>query len=90
MLVLQELWNEDTGELLCRHRALYGTGLNAMDELDYVVGVPPCMWGLAPDDRLSPPPRLRLDTRLKAVQISNSTVYHRGVMNQWQIRGAWE
>ena len=41
-----ELWDSDTGELVCRNDALYGTGSSRVaDEKAYVVGIPPCLWG---------------------------------------------
>jgi len=73
--ISSELYNEDTGELLCRNTPLYGAGEKAFDEAAYAVGIPPCMWGEA-SDGLSPPPRLGLDTRLRNVQRKNATYYH--------------
>merc|ERR1712176_435868 len=40
-----EIWNRDTGELLCGVNAEYGSGQAAIDEESYVVGIPPCIWG---------------------------------------------
>ena len=37
-----ELWNADTGELICRNTAEYGTGApGPANEKAYVVGIPP-------------------------------------------------
>ena len=84
-----ELWDSDTGELVCRNDALYGTGSSRVaDEKAYVVGIPPCLWG-SEEEGLLPPPRLGLNTRLRSVKHVNSTYYHYGVMAQWQMRGMW-
>ena len=42
-----ELWNRDTGELLCRSIARYGTGNEIFNEANYVA-IPPCLWGFQP------------------------------------------
>lgn len=35
-----ELWNRDTGELICRNTAVYGTGYTPVNETGYVVAIP--------------------------------------------------
>ena len=79
-----ELWNDDTGELLCRNEAVYGSSLKAMDEANYIVAIPPCLWGS--DQGLLPPPVLHLDANLSCVKRANSTNGHWGVMSLWQMR----
>ena len=44
MLRSQELWNNDTGELICRSIANYGTGTEVFNEANYIA-IPPCIWG---------------------------------------------
>ena len=74
--------------MICLNRPLFGKGIDSnFDELDYAVGIPPCLWGLS--DSLEPPPRFSLDSELKIVKHVNSTNAHYGVMAQWQMRGAW-
>jgi len=83
-----ELWNRDTGELVCRNTALYGNGTEPLDEKGYVVGIPPCVWGSA-EEGLAPPPILHLDTNLTTIKRGNSTNGHWGVMSLWQMRAAY-
>lgn len=37
-------WNNDTGELICRSIANYGTGTEVFNEANYIA-IPPCIWG---------------------------------------------
>ena len=83
-----ELWNMDTGELICRNVAEYGAGLAPSDEKGYVVGIPPCVWGSAADG-LQAPPRIHLDSNLTTIKRANSTNGHWGVMALWQARAAY-
>ena len=84
-----ELWNDDTGELICRNTPIYGNSTKAHDELSYLVGIPPCLWGSAAEG-LAPPPRLHLDANLSCVKKANSTNGHWGVMALWQMRTAYD
>lgn len=83
-----ELWNTDTGALICRNAAMYGNGTAAQDESSFAVGIPPCLWGSAAEG-LPSPPILQLDTRLYSVKRVNNTNGHWGVMALWQMRGAY-
>ena len=83
-----ELWNDDTGELLCRNEPVYGSGNAAHNESAYVVGIPPCVWGSA-DEGLVPPPRIHLNSNLSCVKRNNNTNGHWGTMALWQARGAY-
>ena len=83
-----ELWNRDTGELICRNTAEYGTGTEPLNETGYVVGVPPCVWGSAAEG-LKPPPVITLDMNLTTIKHANSTNGHWGVMALWQARGSY-
>jgi len=82
-----ELWNEDSGELLCRITPVRGAGDAPQDEAGYL-WLPHCAWGDAADG-LRPPPVLHLGTNLRAIKRANSTHYHYGVMAIWQMRGAF-
>ena len=86
-----ELWNADTGELLCRVSPRYGRGDGVWDEAGYL-WLPPCLWGDhagAAKEGLLPPPVLRLDANLTAIKHVNATSYHYGVMGIWQMRGSY-
>merc|ERR1712178_483934 len=61
-----ELWNEDSGELLCEITPKHGSGDAAQDEAGYL-WLPHCAWGDAKDG-LKPPPVLHLDTKLKSLK----------------------
>ena len=65
-----ELYNDETGELLCQVSPRMGKGDKAHDEDGYI-WLPPCQWGHEP--HLRPPPVLPLETRLRAVKRANST-----------------
>jgi len=81
-----ELFNDETGELLCRISPRMGTGDKPYDESGYI-WLPPCQWGH--ESRLRPPPVLPLDLRLRAVKRANASAYHYGVMGIFQMRGTY-
>ena len=76
-----ELWNNDTGKLMCANVPIYGgTGkidLKRFDEPGYI-GTPPCLWG---DEKygLEAPPLVSGMT-IKVVAITNNTFGHHGEM----------
>lgn len=66
-----ELWNADTGKLICRQVPTYGKSLSATagnkyDEIGYIA-VPPCLYG-EEDDGLFPPPYLAYDANLTSIK----------------------
>jgi hypothetical protein len=77
----EELWNSDTGELICNVSVMYGHGSGLFDESDYVA-IPPCLWGDGKQGLLAP---LTLDpaTNITAVKYFNNTFRHFGQMAQW-------
>merc|ERR1711935_620198 len=79
--IKMELWNHDTGKLLCRESTLIGgTGkidLKRFDEPGYIA-VPPCLWG-SPEDGLNPPP-LMTGMTIKVISLTNNTYGHHGEM----------
>lgn len=79
-----ELYNGDTGELICRQLPVFGQSDKIYDEEGYIA-IPPCLWGA--DDGLLPPPFLSLDTNLVSIKKNNNTVGHYGEMASWQMRG---
>ena len=83
-----ELWNDDTGELICRNAPTYGNGKAAMNENSYVISIPPCLFGTK-EEGLLPPPVLSLDSNLTTIKRANNTNGHWGVMALWQMRGAY-
>eukprot|EP00038_Savillea_parva_P006493 m.164130 g.164130 ORF g.164130 m.164130 type:complete len:753 (-) comp12385_c0_seq1:70-2328(-) len=76
-----ELWNNDTGELLCRQEPIYGgTGqidVKTFDEPGYIA-TPPCLWG-SPEDGLEAPHKIGGVT-IKVTALTNSTYGHHGEM----------
>lgn len=76
-----ELWNNDTGKLLCREEAVHGgTGqldLHKFDEKGYIA-MPPCLWGSA-EDGLEPPPLIS-GVNIRVTSLTNATYGHHGEM----------
>ena len=69
------MYNEETGELICRSEAVYGNGTEAGNEDGYLVGMTPCVF----DD----PPQLRKNSKIRTVARYNATEPHTGVMALW-------
>lgn len=90
----EELYNADTGELICRNVPTYGgrasgaTGPHRFDELGYLA-LPPCVWG-DPALGLVAPPLLRWETNLYSIKRVNNAYSHTGEMALWQGRGVLE
>ena len=86
-----ELFNEDTGESICRNVPTYGTlranatGERRFEEEGYLA-LPPCVWG-STEQGLPEPPLLRWDANLTAIKRCNSTYGHTGEMARWQGHG---
>jgi len=83
--IREELWNVDTGEILCNVTAEYGKVeygnlSQVFNEADYVA-IPPCIFGHQPG--LQKPFTLLPETKLKAVKYFNNTYRHLGQMAQW-------
>ena len=81
----EELWNADTGEILCNMTARYGGEAfgevgRAFNERDYVT-MAPCLFGAQPG--LQYPFNLTARTNLTAVKYFNNTFRHLGQMAQW-------
>jgi len=73
-----EIWNNETGELLCRQEPLYGQGTaDKFDETGYILQ-PPCLWGDAPG--LDPNMPLASGVNFTIRAITNSTYGHHGEM----------
>jgi hypothetical protein len=83
--IRQELWNSDTGEILCNSTVRYGSpehgSMQAVfNEANYAA-ISPCLWGNEPG--LRKPFSLRPDTNLTAIKYFNNTFRHLGQMAQW-------
>ena len=75
------LFNDATGELICRSEAVYGNGTEAGNESGYLVGMTPCVFdGGAHGEDL---PRYRRNDRVRLVTRYNSTVARKGVTAMW-------
>lgn len=83
--ISMELYNANTGKLLCGMYPEYGQGTVLYDEKGYLA-LPPCLWG-NPSDGLMPPVLLSLDTELLSIKRNNNTYGHYGEMASWQMRG---
>ena len=75
-----ELYNEDTGQLICRQEPVYGTSHwtpeNPYDEEGYVL-IPPCLWG-SEEEGLVPGPYLSYGTNMLSIKKNNNTNGHYG------------
>lgn len=80
-----DLYNADTGALLCRQTPVFGKGEGPFDEKDYIA-IPPCLWG-SPAEGLEPPSFLSYETNLLSIKRNNNTYAHYGEMASWQMRG---
>ena len=83
-----ELWNVDNPEkplLLCRTAVDYGAGDTAHNEMGYILGNRPCIYGNK-EDGFEEPPRIKADTKLMSIKVQNNTVARYGDMALWEIR----
>jgi len=83
--IREELWNADTGEIICNVSAVYGGPqhggmLDAFNELNYV-SIPPCIYGAQPG--LQTPFAITAKTNITAIKYFNNTYRHLGQMAQW-------
>ena len=86
-----ELFNEDTGESICRNVPTWGTlranatGERRFEEEGYLA-LPPCLWGDEPG--LHPSVLLPKGTPLVSIKKNRNTHSgHYGEMASWQMRG---
>jgi hypothetical protein len=80
-----ELYNADTGRLLCGVEPKYGKGQNKKYDEHRYLAIPPCLWGNA-SEGLPEPELLSLNTTLLAIKRNNNTLPHTGEMASWQMR----
>jgi len=83
--ISMELYNADTGMLLCSHYPVYGKTHQVFDELGYLA-IPPCLWG-PETEGLTPPIFMPFDGNLTSIKRNNNTYTHYGEMASWQMRG---
>ena len=81
-----QLYNADTGELICKVDSGSGEGRNnsKYDEKGYLK-LNPCLWGN--DTGLLKPQFMSWDTNLTSIKTNNNTYAHYGEMASWQMRG---
>eukprot|EP01084_Bolivina_argentea_P167243 290290_1 len=83
--IREEIWNADTGEIICNMSARYGDEkygslYDIFNEPDYIT-ITPCIFGFQPG--LQYPFVLKQDTNLTAIKYFNNTWRHLGQMAQW-------
>merc|ERR1711907_505142 len=83
--ISMDLYNADTGELICRQTPEWGHSDQVFDEKGYLA-LPPCLFG-PEEEGLIPPMFLSYDTNLMSVKRNNNTYAHYGEMASWQMRG---
>ena len=81
-----ELYNQDTGDLICKVEGILGKGNRSVkyDEKGYIK-LNPCVFGY--DEGLLEPPTINWDTNLFSIKRNNNTWGHYGEMASWQMRG---
>jgi len=79
--IRQELWNEDTNEMLCSTDMTYGDNDEAMNEAGYIIGSSVCIWGS--EDGLKAPPVFTKSTRITTRKYADAETYHHGDMAGW-------
>ncbi|QDZ24360.1 hypothetical protein HOP50_13g68980 [Chloropicon primus] len=70
-----DLYNDETGELICHSVPKYGTGEEAGNEKGYLVGMTSCTF--------DPPVRMTKETVVRTVARYNNTINRHGVMALW-------
>jgi hypothetical protein len=80
-----ELYNADTGRLLCHMEPVRGQSVDLYNEHGFLA-IPPCLWGDIAEGLLEPE-LLSLDTTLLSIKRNNNTLGHTGEMASWQMRG---
>lgn len=82
-----EMWIMDdpaNPRLLCRTNVTYGSGDGWMDEMGYIGGNEPCIFG-NPADGFEAPVVLNSTTKLMSIKVANNTNAHYGDMGLWEI-----
>ena len=85
-----EMWNVDDPTkpvLICETKVDYGENDEAHNEMGYVIGTQPCIFG--PEFANSTPPIVKTTTKLMSIQHQNNTHPRFGDMGVWEIRAAY-
>lgn len=80
-----ELYNADTGRLLCHMEPIHGQSHELYDEHGYLA-IPPCLYGDI-SEGLVEAELLGLNTTLLSIKRNNNSLPHTGEMASWQMRG---
>ena len=83
--ISMELYNQDTGQLICRVKGIQGKGTDSKFDEDGYIRLDPCLWGY--EKGLYKPPVFKWNTNLTSIKKCNSTDAHYGEMASWQMRG---
>ena len=73
-------------KLLCGTKVNYGTSDGWMDEMGYIGGNQPCIFGNATDG-FEAPVKLLPSTKLMSIQVQNNTYARYGDMALWELLG---
>ena len=86
MCIDVELYNADTGDLICHVDGILGNGNDSIpyNEEGYLK-LNPCVWG--EDSGIMRPTRLFWNSNLTSIKRTNNTYKHYGEMASWQMRG---
>ena len=92
--LFMELWDDDSGALLCRVEPIWGGGRTHLDKFDEkgYAAIPPCLWGSGDAEEddgafvLPKRPYLAFNTTLRSVAVQNSPRALRP-NGHWQMRG---
>ena len=80
-----ELYNADTGDLICHVDGQLGKGSNAKYDEEGYIKLDPCLFG--EDPGLLSPHFFRWNTNFTSIKRNNNTNAHYGEMASWQMRG---
>jgi hypothetical protein len=84
-----ELWNMDDAahpKLLCKTKIDYGTNDDAQNEMGYILGNQPCIFGPGFEE----PPVIKTTTKLMSIKFQNNTHPRYGDMALWELRAAYQ
>ena len=80
-----ELYNQDTGELICHVDGYLGKGTDDKYDEEGYIKLNPCLFG--EDEGLINPSIFRWDSNFTSIKRNNNTNAHYGEMASWQMRG---
>jgi hypothetical protein len=84
-----ELFNADTGELICGQYPVYGKGNFPEDRYDEAgyIQIPPCLWSDDTSENLQPTKLINANV-MSVARKRNTKTGHYGEMASWQMRAA--